>query len=59
MSSTKGGDIVASKTSVYKVEGHLKRGMQVSYEGDVIVFGNVEPGAEIQAAGDVTIWGRY
>lgn len=30
----------------------------VSYEGDVIIYGDVHPGVCIQAAGDVTVWGR-
>jgi septum site-determining protein MinC len=36
----------------------LRSGRSVQHEGDVIVIGDVNPGAEIIAAGDVIVWGR-
>jgi septum site-determining protein MinC len=36
----------------------LRSGRQIHSNGHVIVFGDVNPGAEIIAAGDVFIWGR-
>ncbi|MCL4250028.1 MAG: septum site-determining protein MinC [Anaerolineae bacterium] len=36
----------------------LRSGRTVRSAGHVVVFGDVNPGAEIQAVGDVIIWGR-
>lgn len=36
----------------------LRSGFSIQYEGHVIVIGDVNPGAEITASGDVIVWGR-
>ncbi len=36
----------------------LRSGVKVSHPGHVIVMGDVNPGAEIVAAGNVLVWGR-
>jgi septum site-determining protein MinC len=36
----------------------LRSGMRISYQGNVIVMGDVNPGAEIIASGSVLVWGR-
>lgn len=36
----------------------LRSGSKISYQGNVIVLGDVNPGAEIIATGNVLIWGR-
>jgi len=36
----------------------LRSGFKVSYKGNVIVVGDVNAGAEIEATGSVMIWGR-
>ena len=36
----------------------LRSGRTVRSQGHVVVFGDVNPGAEIIAAGDVIVWGR-
>lgn len=36
----------------------LRSGRSIFHEGPVIVMGDVNPGAEIIAAGDVIVWGR-
>jgi septum site-determining protein MinC len=36
----------------------LRSGRSVWHEGDVVVLGDVNPGAEIIAAGNVVVWGR-
>lgn len=36
----------------------LRSGQTIRYAGHVIVMGDVNPGAEIVAAGDVMVWGR-
>lgn len=36
----------------------LRSGQAIRYAGHVVVMGDVNPGAEIIAAGDVLVWGR-
>lgn len=36
----------------------LRSGRSVYHEGHVIIFGDVNPGAEVIATGDVMVWGR-
>jgi septum site-determining protein MinC len=40
------------------VKRTLRSGFKVTYQGHVIVIGDVNPGAEIIAGGSVVIWGR-
>lgn len=40
------------------VQKTLRSGAQVSYVGNVVVMGDVNPGAEIVAGGSVLVWGR-
>ena len=40
------------------IKGPLRSGGKVAYEGNVVVLGDVNPGAEIVAGGSVIIWGR-
>ena len=39
-------------------QGTLRSGEQLEVEGDVLFFGDVNPGAKISANGNVMIWGR-
>ncbi len=36
----------------------LRSGTRVEYHGHVVVFGDVNPGAEIAAGGNILVWGR-
>jgi len=36
----------------------LRSGMRIEFAGHVVVFGDVNPGAEIVAEGNVLVWGR-
>jgi septum site-determining protein MinC len=36
----------------------LRSGMRIEHPGHVVVFGDVNPGAEIVAGGSVMVWGR-
>jgi septum site-determining protein MinC len=36
----------------------LRSGRAVYYEGDIVIFGDVNPGAEVVAQGDVLVWGK-
>jgi septum site-determining protein MinC len=40
------------------VKGPLRSGGRVLFEGNVVVMGDVNPGAEIIAGGSVVVWGR-
>ncbi len=48
----------AAKDAAKWVKGPLRSGGKVAYEGNVVVMGDVNPGAEIIAGGSVIIWGR-
>ncbi|WP_414153612.1 septum site-determining protein MinC [Prochlorococcus sp. MIT 1341] len=39
-------------------EGTLRSGDHLTTEGDLLVYGDVNPGARISAGGDVMIWGK-
>jgi septum site-determining protein MinC len=40
------------------VKGPLRSGGRVEFDGNVVVIGDVNPGAEIIAGGSVIVWGR-
>jgi septum site-determining protein MinC len=40
------------------VKGPLRSGGRVEFDGNVVVIGDVNPGAEIVAGGSVIVWGR-
>lgn len=40
------------------VKGPLRSGGRVQFDGNVVVMGDVNPGAEIVASGSVIVWGR-
>ena len=35
----------------------LRSGQTVSFEGNIFIIGDVHPGSEVNATGDVTVWG--
>ncbi len=35
----------------------LRSGMQVQHDGDVVIFGDLNPGAEVVASGDILVFG--
>jgi septum site-determining protein MinC len=39
------------------VRRHLRSGQRVRYQGNVVVLGDVNPGAEITATGDIVVMG--
>lgn len=40
------------------VKGPLRSGTRLEHSGNVVVFGDVNPGAEVIAAGSILVWGR-
>ncbi|MEE4193984.1 MAG: septum site-determining protein MinC [Anaerolineae bacterium] len=49
---------VSSDREAIVIKKTLRSGARVENTGDVVVIGDVNPGAEIVAGGDVIIWGR-
>jgi septum site-determining protein MinC len=42
---------------VLYIKQTLRSGQTVSHKGDLVIVGDVNPGAEIMAEGDITVWG--
>ncbi|HEX2981297.1 MAG TPA: septum site-determining protein MinC [Anaerolineaceae bacterium] len=49
---------LSSDENAFLVQRTLRSGFKVSYQGHVVVIGDVNPGAEIVAGGSVVVWGR-
>lgn len=50
----------ANKTAapaVLLMKQHLRSGQHVSHKGHLVIIGDVNPGAELVADGDITVWG--
>lgn len=45
-----------AQTTMY-LRQNLRSGQTISHKGNLIIIGDVNPGAEIMAEGDITIWG--
>lgn len=39
------------------IRRHMRSGQRIRYNGNVVVLGDVNPGAEIEAAGDIVVMG--
>ena len=50
--------VSAAGESALLLRRTLRSGFSVKYDGHIVVIGDVNPGAEIIAAGDVLVWGR-
>ena len=46
-----------SKLPTLYLQQNLRSGQTISYDGNIIIIGDVHPGSEIIAKGDITIWG--
>lgn len=40
------------------IKGPLRSGTRLEHGGNVVIFGDVNPGAEVIAAGSILVWGR-
>lgn len=49
---------LASNENAMLVQRTLRSGFRISFQGNVVVIGDVNPGAEIIAGGSVVVWGR-
>lgn len=50
-------DAVSSDTALF-ISKTIRSGTRVEYPGTIVIFGDVNPGAEIIAEGNVIVWGR-
>ena len=50
-------DVVSDDTALF-ITKTLRSGTRVEYPGHIVIFGDVNPGAEVVAAGNVIVWGR-
>jgi septum site-determining protein MinC len=55
--NSSGGDSADGENAVL-VRGTLRSGYSIQHPGNVIVIGDVNPGAQVIARGDVVIWGK-
>lgn len=49
---------LASSENAMLVQRTLRSGFKLSFNGNVVVIGDVNPGAEVIAGGSVVVWGR-
>jgi septum site-determining protein MinC len=48
----------STEDSAMWIKRTVRSGVRLEYEGNVVVLGDVNPGAEIVASGSVIVWGR-
>ncbi|MBK8784166.1 MAG: septum site-determining protein MinC [Anaerolineales bacterium] len=51
-------DIVTTEDSALFVNKTVRSGTRIEFPGNIVIVGDVNPGAEIVAEGNVIIWGR-
>jgi septum site-determining protein MinC len=52
-----GSEAVSNDTALF-VSKTVRSGTRIEYPGTIVIFGDVNPGAEIVAEGNVIVWGR-
>jgi septum site-determining protein MinC len=50
--------VPAAEDSAMWVKRTVRSGVRLEYEGNVVILGDVNPGAEVVAGGSVVVWGR-
>ena len=50
--------VTPAEDSALWVKRTVRSGVRLEHEGNVVVLGDVNPGAEVVAAGSVIVWGR-
>lgn len=48
---------ISNTPAVLYLRQNLRSGQTVSHKGHLVIIGDVNPGAEIMAEGDITVWG--
>jgi septum site-determining protein MinC len=51
-------EAIADDRTAILIRRTLRSGQSIHYPGHVVVIGDVNPGAEVVAGGDVVVWGR-
>lgn len=51
-------DTLLQGESAVMIHRTMRSGFKVAYKGNVVVLGDVNPGAEIIASGSIVVWGR-
>lgn len=51
-------DTAVSGETAVLIQRTMRSGFKVSYQGHVVILGDVNPGAEVIATGSVIVWGR-
>lgn len=46
-----------SKLPTLYMQQSLRSGQTISYDGNIVLIGDVKPGSEVIAKGDITVWG--
>ncbi|MEN9564478.1 MAG: septum site-determining protein MinC [Chloroflexota bacterium] len=52
-----GSEAVSNDTALF-ISKTIRSGTRIEYPGTIVIFGDVNPGAEIVAEGNVIVWGR-
>ncbi|MFH1454241.1 MAG: septum site-determining protein MinC [Armatimonadota bacterium] len=48
---------VNDKEKSILIKKTLRSGQKIKYQGNVVIVGDVNPGAEVEAGGDIVVWG--
>lgn len=51
------GVVEISKLPTLYLQQTLRSGQTISYDGNILIVGDVHPGSEVIAKGDITVWG--
>lgn len=57
LSEKEASDYEIKKLPTLYLKQNLRSGQTMSYDGNIVLIGDVHPGSEIIAKGDITIWG--
>lgn len=57
LSEKEASDYEITKLPTLYLKQNLRSGQTMSYDGNIVLIGDVHPGSEIIAKGDITIWG--
>jgi septum site-determining protein MinC len=52
------GDVDDSDAKAMLVRRTIRSGQRLRHPGDIVIIGDVNPGAEVVAGGDIVVWGR-
>jgi septum site-determining protein MinC len=53
------GNLPDGEGNTLLIKRNLRSGQTVEYPGNVVIMGDVNPGAEVIAAGNIVVWGSF